>query len=86
MRIVGGVSVPGAVLNVANLEIPLRIDGPWSKPNLSVVGQENLAATVKQIGKNLGSRDVQDAIKGLFSGDGQRTKPSDLIDKLLKKP
>ena len=86
VRIVGGVSVPGAVLNVANLEIPVRIEGPWSKPNLTVVGQENLAATVKQIGKNLGSRDVQDAIKGLFSGDGQRTKPSDLIDKLLKKP
>jgi AsmA protein len=86
VRIVGGVSVPGAVLNVANLEIPLRIDGPWSKPNLSVVGQENLAETVKQIGKNLNSRDVQDAIKGLFSSDGQRTKPSDLIEKLLKKP
>ena len=86
VRIVGGVSVPGAVLNVTNLEIPLRIDGPWSKPNLSVVGQENLAETVKQIGKNLNSREVQDAIKGLFGGDGQRTKPSDLIDKLLKKP
>jgi AsmA protein len=86
VRIVGGVSVPGAVLNVANLEIPLRIEGPWSKPHLSVVGQENLAETVKQIGKNLNSQDVQEAIKGLFGGDGQRTKPSDLIDKLLKKP
>jgi AsmA protein len=86
VRIVGGVSVPGAVLNVANLEIPLRIEGPWSKPNLSVAGQENVAETVKQIGKNLNSREVQDAIKGLFGGDGQRTKPSDLIDKLLKKP
>jgi AsmA protein len=86
VRIIGAAPVPGAIVNIANLEIPLRIEGPWSKPNLSVVGQENLAATVKQIGKNLGSRDVQDAIKGLFSGDGQRTKPSDLVDKLLKKP
>jgi len=86
VRIVGGAPVPGAIVNVANLEIPLRIEGPWRKPNLSVVGQENLAETVKQIGKNLNSREVQDAIKGLFGGDGQRTKPSDLIDKLLKKP
>jgi AsmA protein len=85
VRIVGGAPAPGAIVSIANLEIPLHIEGPWSKPNLSVVGQENLAETVKQIGKNLNSRDVQDAIKGLFGGDGQRTKPSDLIDKLLKK-
>ena len=85
-RIIGGTQTPGTLVSIGNLEIPLRIAGPWSKPNLSVVGQENLVDTVKQIGKNLKSPEVQDAIKSLLGGtDGQRTKPGDLIDKLLKK-
>jgi AsmA protein len=84
-RIVGGPPTPGAIVSIGNLEIPLRIEGPWSKPNLSVVGQENLLATVKQIGKNLNSQEVQDAIKGLLGGGEQRTKPSELLDKLFKK-
>jgi AsmA protein len=87
MRIVGGTPSPGALVSIGNLDIPVRIEGSWSKPNLSVAGQENLAATVKQIGKNLKSQEVQDAIKGLLGGgDGQRVKPGDLLDKLLKQP
>jgi AsmA protein len=83
-RLIGGAPSPGAVISIGNLEIPLRIEGPWSKPNVSIVGQEGLAATVKQIGKNLNSQEVQDAIKGLLGGD-DRVKPGDLIDKLFKK-
>jgi AsmA protein len=83
-RIVGGVASPGAVINVGNLEIPLHIEGPWAKPAVSVVGQENLTAAVKQIGKSLNSPEVQDALKGLLGGD-QHIKPSDLLDKLFKK-
>jgi AsmA protein len=84
-RILGGAPTPGAIVSIGNLEIPLRIEGPWSKPNVSVVGQENLLSTVKQIGKNLNSQDVQDALKGLFGDGEQRTKPSELLDKLFKK-
>lgn len=77
-----------AVINVQNLEIPVRIEGSWEKPNISVAGQEQLLETVKEIGKNLKSKDVQDALKGLLGGgDGQQSvKPRDLLDKLLKKP
>ena len=84
-RVVGGAPSPGALVSIGNVEIPLRIEGPWAKPTLSVVGQENLAAAVKQIGKSLNSPEVQDAIKGLLGGGEQRTKPSELLEKLFKK-
>jgi hypothetical protein len=73
---------------VQNVEIPVRIVGSWDKPNISVAGQEQLIETVKEIGKNLKSKDVEEALKGLLGGgDGQqRVKPRDLLDKLLKKP
>src|SRR5262249_898872 len=85
-RIAGGVNAPGVVINVKNIEIPVRIEGSWDKPNFSVKGQEQIIDAVKQIGKNIKSKDVDEALKSLFGGsDGQRTKPRDLLDKLLKK-
>ena len=80
-------STDRAVINLSNVEIPVRIEGPWDKPNFSLVGQEQILEAVKQVGKNLKSQDVQDAIKGLLGdGDGQqKVKPRDLLEKLLKK-
>ena len=76
-----------AVINLSNVEIPVRIEGPWDKPNFSVAGQEQLLETVKEIGKNLKSKDVEDALKGLLGGgDGEKkVKPRDILEKLLKK-
>jgi AsmA protein len=74
------------VINLGSLEIPVRIEGPWDKPNFSVKGQEQIIEAVKEIGKNIKSKDVEEALKGLFGGgDGQRVKPRDLLDKFLKK-
>ena len=80
-------STDRVVINLSNVEIPVRIEGPWDKPNFSLVGQEQILEAVKQVGKNLKSQDVQDAIKGLLGdGDGQqKVKPRDLLEKLLKK-
>jgi AsmA protein len=76
----------GTVVNFSNLEIPIRVEGSWDNPSFSIKGQEQLLDTIKQIGKNLKSQDVQDAIKGLLRGDPDgRVKPRDLLDKLLKK-
>jgi AsmA protein len=76
-----------AVINLSNVEIPVRIEGPWDKPNFSVAGQEQILETVKEIGKNLKSKDVEEALKGLLGGgDGEkRVKPRDILEKLLKK-
>ncbi len=87
-KVVAGAPAAGAVVSIGNLEIPVRIEGPWEKPNWSVEGQDQMLDAAKQIGKNLRSQEVQDAIKGLLGGgDGQqKVKPRELLDKLLKKP
>jgi AsmA protein len=85
-KIIGGIAAPGAVIKVKELEIPVRVEGPWEKPSYSVKGQENIGEALKQIGKNLKSEEVQEAIKGLIDGDKQqRIKPRELLEKLLKK-
>ncbi|HEU4379658.1 MAG TPA: AsmA family protein [Hyphomicrobiaceae bacterium] len=82
----------GSVVGLAGLEVPIRVEGPWDKPTFtpdvkSVLGSEQAGAAIKQIGKNLKSQEVQDAIRGLLGGgDGQqKVKPRDLLEKLLKK-
>jgi AsmA protein len=79
-------STDRAVINLSNVEVPVHIDGPWDKPNFSLVGQEQILDAVKQIGKNIKSQEVQDAIKSLLGEDGQqKVKPRDVLEKLLKK-
>jgi AsmA protein len=77
-----------AVINLSNVEIPLRIEGAREKPNFIVVGQERIIEAVKEIGKTLKSKEVEDVLKGLFGGgDGQqKAKPRDILEKLFKKP
>jgi AsmA protein len=85
-KIGGGAPDPDATLKVGTLEVPISIVGPWEKPAFGIKGQEELTGAVKQIGKNLKSREVRDALKGLLQGDGEkRVKPRDVIEKLLKK-
>lgn len=76
----------GAAVRIGTLELPIGIKGPLDAPEFTIKGQEGLTDAVKQIGKNLRSREVQDALKGLLGGDSdKRVKPGELIEKLLKK-
>ena len=82
----------GSVVNLAGLEVPVRVEGAWEKPTFTpdlkgVLASEQAGEAIKQIGKNLKSQEVQDAIRGLLGGgDGQqKVKPRDLLEKLLKK-
>jgi AsmA protein len=85
-KIAGGPPAEGAAVRIGTLEIPIGIKGPLERPEFTIKGYEELTGTLKQIGKNLRSREMQDAIKGLLSGDrDKRVKPQELIDKLLKK-
>ena len=79
-------STDRAVINLSNVEVPVHIVGTWDKPNFSLAGQEQILDAVKQIGKNIKSQEVQDAIKGLLGEDGQqKVNPRDVLEKLLKK-
>ena len=82
----------GSAVSLAGLEVPIRVEGAWDKPTFTpdlkgVLGSEQAGEAIKQIGKNLKSQDVQDAIRGLLGGgDGQqKVKPRELLEKLLKK-
>ena len=82
----------GSVVSLAGLEVPIRVEGAWEKPTFTpdvkgVLGSEQAGEAIKQIGKNLKSQEVQDAIRGLLGGgDGQqKVKPRELLEKLLKK-
>jgi AsmA protein len=85
-KIAGGATDDGAALRIGTIELPLSVKGPLDRPEFAIKGQEGLTGTIKQIGRNLRSREVQDAIKGLIGGDAdKRVKPSELIERLLKK-
>jgi uncharacterized protein involved in outer membrane biogenesis len=85
-RIDGGAPADGAVVRIGTLQVPIGIKGPLDRPEFTVKGQEALSDAIGRIGKNLKSRDVQDAIEGLLSGDrAKRVKPGELLEKLLKK-
>jgi AsmA protein len=81
----------GAVIKVSGLEIPMHVAGPWErlafKPDLKgIATSEQASEAIRQIGKNLNSPEVREAVKGLLSGDGQqRPKAKELLEKLLKK-
>jgi AsmA protein len=60
-KIQGGGGGGGAggrpAISLAGVEVPIRIEGPWEKPNFSITGQERL---------------LENALKGLFGGAGGR--------------
>jgi AsmA protein len=85
-KIDGGPPAEGAVVSIGTVELPIAIKGVLDRPEFTIKGQEALAETIGRIGKNLKSREVQDAIDGLLSGDkSKRVKPGELLEKLFKK-
>jgi uncharacterized protein involved in outer membrane biogenesis len=85
-KVDGGAPADGAVVRIGTLQVPIGIKGPLDRPEFTIKGQEALSDTIGRIGKNLKSREVQDAIEGLLSGDrSKRVKPGELLEKLLKK-
>jgi AsmA protein len=86
-KFAGGPPEEGAAFKIGTIELPVGIKGPLDRPEFTIKGHEGLTDTIKQIRRNLRSREVQDAIQGLLGGDGEkkRVKPADLIEKLLKK-
>jgi uncharacterized protein involved in outer membrane biogenesis len=85
-KISAGAPGRDAVVNIGTLEFPIAIKGPLERPKFAIKGQDGLTDALKQIGRNLRSREVRDALKGLLGGNGEkRVEPGELIEKLLKK-
>jgi AsmA protein len=64
-----------------SVEIPVRIQGPWSKPKLT-------AETIQQLGRQLRSGNVEEAVKGLFGGgpegEEKAAKAKEMLKRFLK--
>jgi uncharacterized protein involved in outer membrane biogenesis len=85
-KIDGGAPAEGAVVSIGTMELPIAIKGALDRPEFTIKGQEALSDAIGRIGKNLKSREVQEAIDGILSGDrSKRVKPAELLEKLFKK-
>jgi AsmA protein len=85
-----GAPAPG--INLASLEVPVKIQGPWEKPSIApdlnaVLRDPGQAIeAVKEIGKNLRGSEVESTVKGLLSNDPeQKKKAKDLLNQFLKR-
>jgi uncharacterized protein involved in outer membrane biogenesis len=85
-KISAGAPGRDAVVNIGTLEFPIAIKGRLERPKFTIKGQDGLTDALKQIGRNLRSREVQDALKGLLGGKSEkRVEPGELIEKPHKK-
>jgi AsmA protein len=72
------------VINLSNVEVPLRIEGSWEQPTVSLSGQDQISETIRQIAKGIKPQDVEEVLKGLLGGgDGKSVKPRDVLEKLF---
>ncbi len=83
---------PAAGANLASLEVPVKIQGSWEKPNITpdlnaVLRDPGQAIeAVKEIGKNLRGSEVESTVKGLLSNDPEaKKKAKDLLNQFLKR-
>jgi uncharacterized protein involved in outer membrane biogenesis len=84
-KVLGGPADEKAIVTLGTVEIPIAITGQLDRPEFAIKDQDGVGDALQRIGKNLKSRDVQDAIQGLLGGDnGKRVSPGELIEKLLK--
>jgi AsmA protein len=78
----------GTGINLANIDIPIRITGPLDKPKISAdLGQalKDPAAIVDAV-KKLNTDEVQETVKGLLKGDDtSKAKAKDFLNNLLKR-
>lgn len=82
----------GGEQNLAGLEIPLHITGPWDRPNVApdIAGAINNPGTVeavKELGKQFKGKSAGEVVDDLFgkSEDGQPSKAERLLQKFLGK-
>lgn len=90
-KLVANLSGQGGGLNLAGLEVPLKVTGPWDKPQVTpdldgvLKNPEAATQAVKEIGRQLKGRDANEIVRGLLGNgpDGQPVKPRDALKQLL---
>ncbi len=85
-KLVGDLSGQGGNTAISGLQIPIRIVGPWDRPDiapdLSKIDANQAAQAVEQIGKRLKGKNPDEMADELF---GKDTKESQKAKKFLDK-
>jgi AsmA protein len=74
-KLVADLAGQGGQQNLAGLEVPVRVHGPWGKPKLkpdlaAVFKDPKAVDTIKEIGKQFKGKSASEIVKGLFGGGG----------------
>src|SRR5262249_15891447 len=56
----GNASGERFAINLGTIEVPVRIEGSWDRPNFSIKGQEQILEAIKELGKNIKGKDVEE--------------------------
>jgi AsmA protein len=71
-RLVGSLSGQGGAADLTGLELPIRLSGPWSEPQLSadidavLKDPDKAVETLKELGKQLDDSGLGDVLRKLF--------------------
>jgi len=95
-KLVANLSGQGGGLNRAGLEVPVKVVGPWDKPQIApdldgvLRNPDQAVQAVKEIGRQLKGRNAEEVLRGLLGGGqggeaSQQAKPKELLNQLLKR-
>jgi len=92
-RLVGSLSGQGGAQDLAGLELPIRLSGPWSEPQLSadidavLKDPDKAVEAIKQIGKQLEESGLGEALRKLLGDDkgaSKSGKSGSFLDEIFK--
>lgn len=88
-KIVSDTSGQGGAIDLAGIEVPVRISGDWERPSfapdLSKVDAGQAVKAVEQIGKSLKGKNADEIVDDLFGKDTKESqKAKKFLDKLFR--
>jgi AsmA protein len=86
--VVASTAGQGGGINLAGLEVPVRVTGSFDKPSIApdVGGVLKTPTQIIDAAKQMDRKEVEGTVKGLLSGDpGAKQKARDALKSLLKR-
>lgn len=88
-KIVADTTGQGGAIDLAGIEVPVKITGPWDRPqytpDLSNIDAGQAVKAVEQIGKNLKGKNADEIVDDLFGkGSKESEKAKKFIEKLFR--
>ena len=89
-RLAIAAAAQGGTADPLSIEIPVRIQGSWAQPKFAAdlqgaLNDPRTAETVQQIGRQLRSGNVEEAVKGLLGGGPEAEEKAAKAKELLKR-